>query len=137
MSQLVQLLTVEIAECRRLAQRNYIAAYFIFASALTATALATFVSASELPPVFRAFVTALPGLLILAHNTLRFQQKARWYWMKVRGLEALLNKLQLEGASVPEVSKEFSELNLLLENDWPAFEPLPTEPPKQPGRPMP
>jgi hypothetical protein len=88
MEELLAQIQEDIDGCRRHARPNYFAAYTLFVLALGGTVAATFVSASESPPWLRAFVTAIPGVVVLIHGTLKFQQKSRWYWNRVRKFEA-------------------------------------------------
>lgn len=128
MERLLSQIHKEIVCSRRRARRNYWAAYSVYVAALLATVGATFVTASEyFEPLERAFVTALPGLIVLVSSTLQFQQKSHWYWMRVRRFEALANKALFEGAKLEDISREFGELKIRMEDDWPGFEPLPTE----------
>ena len=132
MEELLRQIQEDIDGCRRLARQNYYAAYTLFVLALVATVAATFISASESPPWLRAFVTAIPGIVVLIHGTLKFQQKSRWYWNRVRKFEALVRKVRFEGGDLAEVSREFSSISQKLEDDWPTFEPLPVQPASPP-----
>ena len=133
MEELLGQIQEDIDGCRRLARRNYLAAYTLFVLALASTVAATFVSASTSPPWLRALVTAIPGVVVLVHGTLKFQQKSRWYWNRVRKFEALVRKVKFESGSLAEVSREFSAISQKLEDDWPTFEPLPVQPSSVPG----
>jgi len=128
MEELLKQIQEDIDGCRRRARHNYYAAYTLFVLALGGTVAATFISASQSPPWLRALVTAIPGVVVLIHGTLKFQQKSRWYWNRVRKFESLVRKAKYEGVGLPEVSREFSAISEKLEDDWPTFEPMPTQP---------
>jgi alpha-beta hydrolase superfamily lysophospholipase len=129
MEELLKQIQEDIDGCRRLARKNYYAAYALFVLALGGTVAATFISASDSRPWIRALVTAVPGFVVLIHGTLKFQQKSRWYWNRVRKFEALVRKAKFEGVGLVELSREFSSSSQKLEEEWPTFEPLPTQPP--------
>lgn len=125
MEDLIREIHEDITGCRKLARTNYRMAYALYVLALLATVAATIISASDAEPWVRALVTAIPGIVVLANGTLKFQQKSRWYWHRVRLFEGLVRRLRYQGASVAEVSAEFTKLSQQLEDDWPGFDPLP------------
>lgn len=115
----------EIARSRKLARRNYLAAYVLFVISIGATVVAALVSASDADPAVRAALTTIPGAAVLINSTLKLQEKARWYWRRVKRIEAFVRRSKLANASVESLSEEYSAFTLQMEDVWPDFEPLP------------
>ena len=129
--------------CSKWARNNYNLAQLIFGLSV----LASFVSAilvgtgakdwtavglTELESrILLSALTALPALLLLVNNTLRFEERAKWCWRKCRRTERLLRELRDSAApDAARISTDFSAMSEEMEMEWPAFGSTPSQPKK-------
>jgi hypothetical protein len=115
-------LTERQAGCSRRARLNYFAAYVAFAIAVIASATAAIVVAigtdSRVPV---AILAALPGIVVGAMSTFRFESRADWWYRKYHGMDGFIRALTYEGKSDAEVSRELTDFLTKLEAVWPSF----------------
>lgn len=131
----------EVDNCQVWARRNFKYAHLIFA----VTVMASFVSAilvgsnvkdwpeiglSELGVrIFMTALTALPAALLLINNTLRFEERSKWFWRKCRKVERLLRTMRdTKDFDRKVISQEFSDISEQMETEWPAFGSSPSQP---------
>lgn len=126
MKELLEQLDEDIQGCRRLARRNYKAAYLLYSAALISSVAATALSFTDTgSPLLRGCLSAFPGIAVLVNGSLKLQQKSRWYWDRIRRLQTLERQLKFEGKAAPEVSAAFSLINVEMERTWPTLEIVP------------
>lgn len=125
----------ELAErkesCVCKARGNYFVAYVLLIAGVVASAVTTILVASDncfLSSEMTAALAALPGIIILAMNTFKFEGRADWWWTKHHGLDALLRGLLYEQRSEAEVSKDLSTFISSIEEKWPSFGKPPSGP---------
>jgi hypothetical protein len=123
--ELQRLLENRIARYRTKDRLNYFAVYAMLTIAVLSSAAATFIVASGGRRDVAAVLAALPGVVVLATNTFRFEQRAVWYWRRRLLLERLLRSLQFEGKTAAEVSRLWSEVAEETFADWPRFGSVP------------
>ncbi|MFJ2445131.1 hypothetical protein [Pseudomonas sp. NPDC087626] len=141
--ELVGELSKEIDHCQVWARRNYNYAHLVFGITVMASFIAAILigsNAKDWPEVglgetgFRILLTALtamPAALLLINNTLRFEERSKWFWRKCRKAQRLLRKMRDSRNPDPEVlSDEFSKISEEMENEWPAFGSSPSQPKK-------
>ncbi|WPK02941.1 hypothetical protein R6U79_12055 [Pseudomonas putida] len=128
-----------IKDGQRWARRNYFLAHSIFIISVFGSFTASILASGELGKAFlgeqwnqvtTAFLAALPGLMLLLNNTLRFEERAKWQWRKVRLAERYYRQVRDTGQGVSELSMRFSEESEKLESEWPAFGSSPVQPSK-------
>lgn len=132
-----------IASCARRARRNYCYAHAIFAVAVLSSFTAAVLASGDLGKAWLgdqphkaviAVLAALPGFMLLINNTLRFEERTRWFWRKVRLAERYYRQVRDQNNPVAcAASKRYSEEEEALEIEWPAFGSSPGQPSK-PGR---
>jgi len=127
-------------DCARRARCSYRWTHVVFiASVLGSFAAAVLVAGdlgeSLLGPTANKAVTAalaaLPGLMLLINNTLRFEERTKWFWRKARLAERYHRQLR-DGTDpgVSPLSRSCSEECEKLEAEWPAFDATPGQPTK-------
>lgn len=77
--------------------------------------------------MINAVLADLPGIIILATSTFKFEGRADWWWTKHHGLDALYRGLIFEEQSEADVSREMTALIKELEGKWPSFGKPPPE----------
>lgn len=141
--ELVGELSKDIAHCQLWARRNYNYAHLVFGITVLASFIAAILTGSNAkswPALgldetgFRILLTALtamPAALLLINNTLRFEERSKWFWRKCRKVQRLMRKLRDSKNPDPEsISSEYSQISEELENEWPAFGSSPSQPKK-------
>ncbi|MDH0895003.1 MULTISPECIES: hypothetical protein [unclassified Pseudomonas] len=69
-----------------------------------------------------AIATALPATLLLVNTTLRFEDRAQWFWKKRLGTQRLLRELRdTENPDIYSVAKRFADFSDSMESAWPDF----------------
>lgn len=128
----------DVEFCTKWARRNYWWAHVVFGVSVLASFLSTVLVAGNLAKdIFRApwdrviasVVAALPAVMLLVNNTLRFEERTKWFWRKTRTAERFLRRV--EGQRNPEgttLSDEYSRICEELEGEWPAFGSSPSQP---------
>jgi hypothetical protein len=114
---------------RARAYLNYAAAYLVYAGILATSVVGTIsVAADLLPRGALVAVTALPGVLLVAAQSLRLHAKYRWHQRQSWAVTNLLLRLKFEGATVAQVSKMFRQLRVRSERNYPALRLTPSLP---------
>jgi hypothetical protein len=123
-----------IHDSTKWARRNYVYAHVTFILSVLGSFLATVLAASEYHnSVVTASLAALPGLMLLINNTLRFEERTKWFWRKTRMAESYYRDLRdREHPIASSASARYSEESAKLESEWPAFGSSPGQP-KKPG----
>ena len=113
---------LRIRGCVWRARVNYFFAYALLALAVAASAASAIAVASGAwTKEINAVLAALPGIILLATSTFKFESRADWWWTKHHGLEALCRALRFEGKSEGDASREMTALIKELEGRWPSF----------------
>ena len=133
----------EIENCQVWARRNYCYAHLVFGFTVMASfcsAILVGSDAKDWPEIWlgeRGFrillttLTALPAALLLINNTLRFEERSKWFWRKCRKLQRLLRRIRDSKNPDPaEIGEELSILSEEMESEWPAFGSSPSQPKK-------
>lgn len=128
-----------IEDCQWWAQRNYILAHLVFVVSVLGSFIAAVLASGDLgakwfgEPANKAAVSilaALPGLMLLINNTLRFEDRTKWFWRKARLAERYYRQVRDSGQGISKLSLEFSKECEKLEAEWPAFGSTPGQPSK-------
>ncbi|MCY1313429.1 hypothetical protein D9M70_639530 [compost metagenome] len=78
-----------------------------------------------------ATFAALPGLMLLINNTLRFEERTKWFWRKARMAEGFYRRIRdAKDPTTNSLSSKYSEESEKLEIEWPAFGNSPGQPKK-------
>ena len=128
----------DIEFCTKWARRNYWWAHLVFAISVLASFLSTVLVAGDLPEelfrkpwdrVIAATLAALPAVMLLVNNTLRFEERTKWFWKKTPAAERFLRRLGgVVDTERTKLSEEYSAFAEALENEWPAFGSSPAQP---------
>lgn len=121
-----------IKESKRLAKWNFAYAHIVFALSVLGSFIATVLASNSYQyPAVTAICAALPGLMLLINNTLRFEERTKWFWRKARMAEGYFRKLRDRvDPKTDALSSQYSEESEKLEADWPAFGSSPGQPQK-------
>lgn len=107
-----------------LAKRNYILAYvvtFISVFASIAAGILVALESAHIQPLYIAVIAALPAGMMTVNTVFRFEQKSAWFWKKNKHQHRLYRALVYEDADPAQISREFSQLETEMENDWVSF----------------
>jgi hypothetical protein len=108
--------------CRWRARVNYFAAYLFVIVAVSSSAAATLsVAIGMWPKAVNAVLAALPGVMVLVNRQFKFEERAKWWFEKFYGIEALYRGLVREGRNEAEISKELTQMSKTLGERWPGF----------------
>ena len=108
--------------CAQKAKANYFAAYALITIAVASSTAATIaVAAGALTKELNAVLAALPGIIVLATTTFKFEARSDWWWAKHQTLEALYRGLKYEERVEKEVSQEMTAFLKKHEEKWPSF----------------
>ncbi len=130
-------LSSTISDCARWARRNDIVAHAVFAVSVFGSLAATVLAAGELGKtllgdtgnrVATAVLAAIPGLMLLINNTLRFEERTKWFWRKARIAERYFRKVRDGAPDAAALSDAYSAECERLEAEWPAFGSSPGKP---------
>lgn len=129
-----------IEDCTRWARRNYVYAHAVFVTSVLGSFAASVLASGELGKawlgddgnrVATAVFAALPGVMLLLNNALRFEERTRWFWRKVRLAERYYRQLRdRTDPTTSSLSKAYGEDCEKLEAEWPAFGATPGQPAK-------
>ena|SRR5438105_5826867 len=114
-------------------RRNFFYAHLIFILSVLGSFLSSVLTSANLGTDARwkwfiAVLSALPGLVLLINNTLRFEERTKWFWRKTHLCERYYRALRDSKPDVPTLSKQFTDELDKLELDWPAFGSSPSQP---------
>jgi hypothetical protein len=116
------------------ARRNYFYAHLTFGLVVIASFGSAVIIATDLSVQYKwipTLVAALPGVAVLINSTLKFEQRALWFYRRKVKCESLLYALRFEDVPEAEISKRWSEFCVKSEDDWPGFGELPGQPSKE------
>ena len=115
-------LRATIEAVRRYARRNYFFGYIVAAiTVVSSIAAGLSVSFAQVPREVTAALASLPAAMVASATVFRFEQKAAWFWRKLKKLEALLRSIRYEGLDVTAASKALSQLEVEMEQEWVSF----------------
>ncbi|WP_421319939.1 hypothetical protein [Aeromonas veronii] len=121
-----------IKDCSKWARRNYLCAHIVFILSVLGSFAASVLAATDYKngAVTAAFA-ALPGLMLLINNTLRFEERTKWFWRKLRLTENYYRRTRdADDPKTETLSSKYSDESEKLEMDWPAFGSSPGQPKK-------
>jgi hypothetical protein len=129
-----------ISETAGWARRNYIYAHAVFVLSVLGSFLASVLAAGELGKmlfgengnrVATAVLAAIPALMLLINNTLRFEDRTKWFWRKNRLSERYYRRLRDHAEpDISSLSDSYGAEVEKLESEWPAFGNSPGQPNK-------
>jgi hypothetical protein len=130
-------LETELFHCRRWARRNYVFAHVVFALSVVSSFISTvLVSGDQWQKVFgnlnyrviTSLFASMPAVMLLVNNTLRFEERTKWFWRKARAVQRFWRELRDNpSVDIPALSKQFSELSESMEDEWPGFGAMPEQ----------
>jgi len=133
-------LATTITDGTKWARRNYVYAHAIFVMSVLGSFLASVLAAGDLGKMLlgdsgnkiaTALLAAIPAFMLLVNNTLRFEERTKWFWRKVRLAERYYRKLRDHAElDVGSLSDSYSSEAEALEMEWPAFGASPGQPTK-------
>lgn len=100
---------------------------FIFAqSFIWGAILASFISAivaasGRASPLLVAFLSAIPGTVIVIDRSFSFARRARWHRILYLRLDELINDLQFRGVAVDEIARNLSTLRIEMQETFPGM----------------
>jgi hypothetical protein len=104
------------------AYANYGAYLLAYGTALIATALATIAVATGLfGRSVQAVLTASPGVIFVAMQSLRLHSKYRWHQRHAWDVKGLLHRLDFEDAKVADVSRRLRLIRARYMKSYPAM----------------
>lgn len=119
MDELQQYLEKRSSHYMLLSKLNYYSAY---ACALVATLASFFaglsIAGDLFPKLTLTFITAAPGALLVLNSTFRFQTRSHWHQKKSYLLQGLLRGIKYENRPIEEISKQITELDIALADEW-------------------
>ncbi|WP_313032052.1 hypothetical protein [Massilia alkalitolerans] len=113
-----------VVKYRKLARRNYYAVFTLYAIAVLSSVASTLLAVSKaVDGLILALVTALPASVILAAETFKFSEKARWHYEKKNKLNAILRLAEVEPLvmSDADIATAWNKIDASLEESWPGF----------------
>ena len=112
----------------------------VFAVSILASFLAAIFAAGDLAKtlfgesggkIASTALAAIPGIVLLINNTLKYEQRMKWFWKKVRVAERYARTLRDDpGADLKTLSAAFSKESEQLEEEWPSSGGSPGKPAK-------
>jgi hypothetical protein len=133
----------EARHCKKWARRNYNFAHAVFLSSVLLSFMSSIVVSLDdvvwdalgwnhvLGRILLTVTTAAPAALLLVNNTLRFEERSKWFWKKTRVVQRLHRQLRDDPtADKASISRELGEVSETLEDQWPAFGATPSQPQK-------
>jgi hypothetical protein len=104
------------------AYANYVAYHTAYAAALAASALATIAVATDLfARSVQATLTAGPGVILVAVQSLRFHAKYRWHQRHAWAVRGIQHQLDYEEATVQATSRRLRHLRAGYARSYPAL----------------
>jgi hypothetical protein len=116
-------------------KRNYIFAYLLYAAAGLSSGIATIWTAAlaagkVAPSLWTAVLAAIPALAVVLNETLRPEQKGRWFYEKRAAVNAMLRNSKYAGRPDAEIAAEWNDMEIKMEREWPGFGSVPSKPAK-------
>jgi hypothetical protein len=115
-TELTARLLSEVKHHQTLWRANFAAAVILFLTALTTSALATVFAATGKHGTVLPWLTATPGVIILANGFFKFGERYTWHFQKSSKLKAVFQQVEYGNAPVKEavdcwntVDKEMNE----------------------------
>ena len=121
-------LTTCVRHYEKRARQNYAVLYVLYVVSIFASAAATILVATGRSGPMLAVITALPGVVILANNSLKLQARSMWHYEKTRRLTSLFRELRDGRSSRDVVSKKLDDLEEEMDKTWPGWGEVPTKP---------
>jgi hypothetical protein len=112
----------------RWARLNNLFAHLAFALIVFGTVASAFLIGISIPAEYKwipSLTALIPGIVVLINTTLKFEQRARWFYHRELMSETLLNALECEGEDEAAISRKWSAFILKEEGNWPPFGELP------------
>ena len=101
-------------------QRYFYFAHITFFIVIFASiAAAVLVVLEGVPKWLTALIAVLPGVAAVMYTTLKFEERAFWFWQLSVGAEQFVHRLRDQGAEVAEVSKGWDDFRGAHESKFP------------------
>jgi hypothetical protein len=111
-----------VSNSRRLALRNYYAAYTLaVCSALGSVAAAILAASGVAEKGVIAVLAAVPAAVLAANAVMKFDSKSSWHWRKKKRLKALLRALEYENATEADIAAKWTQIDADMERDFHPF----------------
>lgn len=118
-------------QCERKGKQNYVALYVLYLLSILASAVATILVAIGKSGPMLAAITALPGIAIVANNSLKLQERSAWQYEKALRVTSLFRQLRDGRSPRDVVSTKLDNLEKDMGKTWPEW----GEVPEVPGKP--
>lgn len=106
---------------KRNARQNHYAAFIVAILMASSSVAATILAALGETKILTAIFAAIPVAMIAINSTFHFERKSAWHWRKNKRIEALVRSLKYEDAKPDTVSKQFSEIEKEMDEEWVRF----------------
>ncbi|MCI0506043.1 MAG: hypothetical protein L0Z73_08005 [Gammaproteobacteria bacterium] len=103
------------------ARQNHYAAFLVAILTALSSVIATILAAVGGKNEWAAIFAAVPVTMIAINSTFRFEKKSAWHWRKNKKIEALIRSLKYEDAKPDAVSKQFSQIEVEMDEEWVQF----------------
>ena len=109
----------------RIARWHYRLLRYFYFGAILFSFTATVLQTTGLFPAWTiAAMAGMPGVLVVACITLKFDERARWHYIKYRRIESFRYELCFEHKTVSEVSEKLRNMHAEMESSWPGVKPI-------------
>jgi len=121
MTELTTRLLSEAKQHRNLWRANFAAAVILFLAALGTSALATVFAATGEHATVLPWLTAAPGVIILANGFFKFGERYTWHFEKSGKLKAIFQQLEYGNAPVKEAVDWWNKVDEEMNKKAPQF----------------
>jgi hypothetical protein len=121
MTELSSRLQSEVQHHRLLWRLNYTAAVILFLAALGSSGLATVFAATGTLGAFLPWLTAAPGLILLANSFFKFNDKYAWHFEKSSKLKAIYQQVEYGNTAPKEVVDWWNKVDEEMRAKLPQF----------------
>jgi len=118
MTELGTKLNVEVNHYRNLWRANYAAGVMFFFVALIGSGLATLFAATGAHPQLLPWLTAAPGIILLANGFLKFPERYAWNVEKSFKLRAVLNQVESGGSQAKEAVDWWNKIDEEMDSEY-------------------
>ena len=121
MTELAKRLLSEVKHHQRLWRANFSAAVILFLTALASSFLATVFAATGTHGTLLPWLTAAPGVTILANGFFRFGDRYSWHFQKSGKLKAIFQQVEYGNAPVKEAVDWWNNVDKEMNEKAPQF----------------
>jgi hypothetical protein len=121
MTELTTQLQSEVKHHQNLWRANFAAAVILFIAALATSALATVFAATGEHGKVLPWLTAAPGVIILANGFFKFGERYTWHFQKSGKLKAIFQQVEYGNAPVKEAVDWWNNVDKEMNEKAPQF----------------